>query len=211
MFKRLLGEGKNHTLRIAELTLILNILLGIGKLAVGIFSRSFFVCVSGFYTFGMAAAKCFALSGIIKSKTEKQQRLKYKLTAATLIIASLIYIGYSTRLFFYPQTGEYSIYTGLLIAAFTFTELVLNIRGVILERKSNSPLFHALKTVSLASTLICLVLTQTAILSFADPQLEAQPAANGLMGVLMGTAAMVLGILMLVRGRRLEGQLDTDC
>ena len=223
MLKDILGEGQSRTLRIAGITLAGNIILGLGKLFVGIFSASFFICVSAFYTFGMVIAKCFALNGIVKSKPEKQQSSitdtcgngqqnicsakvlrQYRRTAVTLITASLVYIGYSMRLFYYPATSDYSIYTGLIIAVFTFTELVLNIRGVIIERKNKSPLFHALKTVSLASSLICLVLTQTAILSFADSQTDLQPSANGFMGVLMGAAAAVLGILMLVRAKRLK-------
>jgi len=176
-----------------------NIFLGIGKLILGIYSLSFFICVSALYTFGMVIAKCFVLAGILKSKNLNDQYKYYFYSGLLLIGASVAFIGYSIRLFLYPTTSVYHMYVALVIAAFTFFEIAINLRGVIIERNNQTPLFHAVKTINLASSLICLVLTQTAILSFADSQTHMHSAANGLTGVIMGFVAAMLGFNMIIR------------
>lgn len=199
------GEKRIFSLQVTGAACIGNTLVGIGKLVMGLISLSFFTCVSAFYTFGMVLAKGCALAGIVKAEDEKQQHHYYMLAGMVLIIVSLLYIAYSVRLFFYPATAVYSMNVGLAIAAFTFTELVLNIRGVIIERHNHTPLIHAIKMINLASSLICLVLTQTAILSFADTKsAEVHSQANGLMGVIMGSAATLLGAAMIIRIKRIQ-------
>ena len=43
------------------------------------------------------------------------------------------------------MVSHYDKYIGLGIAAFAFTELGLNIRGVIVERHNHTLLFHAIR------------------------------------------------------------------
>ena len=193
------------SLKISGVTGIFIFLLGMGKLGLGIYSQSFFSCVSAFYTFGMVIARYFALKGIVKANSLREQYRYYFLSGIILVISNLIFIVYSIRLFFYPITDTYHMYAALSIAAFTFTELILNIRGAIVERKSRAPLFHAIKMINLASALICLVLTQSAILSFADTKIDLHPTANGFTGILMGSTAALLGIIMILRIRKFEG------
>lgn len=115
--------------------------------------------------------------------------------------ASALYMIYSIRLFIHPKETVYHMYIALAIA--TFTEIGLNIRGVIMERKNNAPLIHAIKMINLSSSLICLVLTQTAILSFAS-DLPTHANVNGLMGIIMGGAATLIGIYMILRITAIE-------
>lgn len=123
-----------------------------------------------------------------------------------MIIASVLYVVYSTRLLWHPMVSHYDKYVGLGIATFAFTEFGLNIRGVIVEWHNHTLLFHAIKMINLASSLICLVLTQTAILSFTyDSMPDYDPSIfNGLMGILMGTAATLIGCVMLWRVRKIK-------
>lgn len=114
------------------------------------------------------------------------------------------------RLLLYPQVSSYNKIVGITIAAFTFFELGLNIRGIIIERKNKIPLFHALKMINLAFACICLVLTQTALLSFGQIGKE-YSMWNGVMGILMGSLAVMLGIMMMQRIKKIqqkEGKTD---
>ncbi len=194
----------SRSLRITGASGTVNIVVGLGKLSMGIASMSFFTCVNAFYTLGMVVAKYYALSGILKAKNKQEQYNYYFLSGIILIAASLLYIAYSVRLFFHPATSVYHEYVAMGIAAFAFTELTLNLRGVIIERHNHTPLIHAIKMINLASSLICLVLTQTAILSFADTQAHTHPAANGLMGILTGSCAAALGVFMMVRIQKIK-------
>lgn len=198
------GGGAGCSLHITDASCLGNTAVGIGKLAMGLLSLSLFTCVSAFYTFGMVTAKCFALAGILKENDPDRQYWYYKASGLILIAASLLYILYSSRLFLHPAEESYPQNIALGIASFTFTELTLNIRGLILERRRHSPLIHALRMINLSSSLICLVLTQTALLSFTSGSEGGHASANGFMGVLMGSAAALLGVSMVLRMNRLQ-------
>ena len=206
----LLGPREERSIKLAGISAAANLIVGIGKLVLGIISMSLFTCVSALYTFGMVIAKHIALSGIRKAKNKQEQYRYYFMSGIILVAASLLFIAYSARLFSHPATSVYSIYSALFIATFAFAELGINIRGVIVERHNHTPLFHAIKMINLASSLICLVLTQTAILSFSDVQTERHPAANGWIGIIMGVAATMIGITMIFRIRRIQTQSQQE-
>lgn len=198
------GRKKGRSLHITGAACLGTTFVGLGKLIMGIISLSFFTCVSALYTFGMVAAKITALAGILKEENSKQQYRYYKLSGIILTSASTAYILYSLWIQYNPPTAVYHKYIAIGIAAVTFTEIVINIRGVIIESKSSSPLFHALKMINLASSLISLVLVQNAILSFKHFEGEVSDESlaqmsSGLIGIFMGSIAAVLGIIMIIR------------
>lgn len=203
------GKKKGRTLHITGAACLGTTFVGLGKLIMGIISLSFFTCVSALYTFGMVAAKMTALAGILKEENSKQQYRYYKMSGIILTLASTAYILYSIWIQFHPPTAVYHMYIALGIATVTFTEIVLNIRGVIIESKSSLPLFHALKMINLASSLISLVLVQNAILSFTHSEGEVSDErlarmSSGLIGIFMGTLAASLGIIMMIRINKMQ-------
>ena len=200
------GPSIKRFLKITAASGTANIIVGLGKLAMGVLSMSFFACINAFYTFGMVFAKGVALIGIVKAKNVKEQYRYYMISGTILTVSSLLYIAYSIRLFFHPENSIYHMYVALVIASFTFTELVINIRGVIMELHNHALLIHAIKMINLASSLICLVLTQTAILSFSDTKVESHAMANGLIGILMGSCAAMLGVIMIARINRIQSR-----
>ena len=169
-----------------------------GKIASGILSLSVFVCINGLYTLGMVLARYCALAGAIRTQDPGQQYGYYRRSGMILIAASLLYICYSVWSFFHPKEVSYHMYVALAIATFTFAEIGVNLYGMIANRKNRTPLLHAIKTINLAAALISLVLTQSAILSFAGGE-DHDPAVNALMGMLSGTCAALLGVFMLWR------------
>lgn len=204
LFIILKKSSKKYSLKITGAACAGNFLVGCGKLLMGIISLSIFTCVSAFYTYGMVVAKLCALMGLKKER--EKQYAHYRLTGIILIVTSILYVVYAARLLWNPEVSHYHIYVGLAIATFNFTEIGLNIRGVILARKNDTLLFHALKMVSLAASLISLVLTQTAILSFThEGMTDYNPSvSNGIMGVLMGSISMLIGVFMLFRVKQIK-------
>lgn len=198
------GTPMGRSLHVTGAACVGNLCVGAGKLVMGLLTLSVFTCASALYTFGMVAAKGCALAGIVREGDRKSQIQCYKRSGYILVAASVLYMIYSVRLLVHPVTSVYSSYVAIEIAAFTFTELTLNIRGVIIERKNHTLLVHAIKIINLASSLICLVLTQTAILSFTSGRSEVYSAANGLFGILMGAVASILGAAMVIRVRLIE-------
>lgn len=196
--QKIIGEKKQKSLRLTWAACGANFALGTGKLVLGILSFSPFTCVSAFYTYSMMLAKLCALFGL--DKTERRQWTHYRVSALILMAASALFSVYSASLIFSPKVSHYHPYIAMGIATFTFTEIALNTRGMLRERKSKSPLLYAVKMESLASSLICLVLTQKALLSFTyQEELEKTAQASGFFGLLMGVVAMLMSFLMLYR------------
>lgn len=191
-------------MRLTRLSCIGNGIVGIGKLSVGLLSSSFFTCISAFYTFGMLAAKLSLLPTLANPYDARIQNRRCRGAGWFLIMASLLYIAYSIHQYFSPSTMRYPMYAALGIAAFTFTELTLNIRGVILARANQIPAVFAMKCINLAASLICLVLTQSAILSFSAEGLRIPPETNGRFGIFMGCGAALLGILIVSHFRNTD-------
>ena len=188
----------SRSLHITGVSAIGNTLIGLGKIISGVLGLSVFTCVNGFYTLGMVFARYCALLGVVKSRDSNSQYKYYFWTGLILIIASMLYVSYSGWAYFRPKYVEYNKYIALTIATFTFAEIALNIRGVIINRKNKSPLIHAIKTINLASSVISLVLTQAALLTFAGNN-EHNPAVNALLGIFTGIVAAFLGVYMILR------------
>ncbi|MFR8004585.1 MAG: hypothetical protein ACLU6E_02375 [Dysosmobacter welbionis] len=200
------NASASRTLHLTALSGLGNILMGLFKIASGVLAFSIFTCVNGCYTLGMVLARYCALAGVVRTKDISRQYRYYRWSGIILIVASCLYIAYSIRMYFHPTYTTYHPYIAMGIATVTFVEIGLNLRGVLVFRKNRSPLLHALKTINLATSLISLVLTQAAILSFAD---EVQnPASNGILGALMGGCAVLLGVYMLLRMRRITNTAD---
>jgi hypothetical protein len=210
LFTNQYGSKMSRSLHITGAAATANTAIVASKLIMGILSLSFFACVNVFFSLGMIGAKILALTGIRKAQDKREQYKYYFSSGIVLMVSSLLYIVYSIRLFFSPITGSYHMYVAIGIAAVTFTEIGLNIRGVIVTRCNHTLLIHAIKMINLSDSLIALVLTQTALLSFANKgadYLEISKA-NGVIGILMGTVATLIGIYMICRVRKLKKQDD---
>lgn len=181
-----------------------SIFLGMGKIASGLFSMSGFVCMNGGYTLGMALARYCALAGLVKKDGRRRQYDYYRLAGAVMVAASLLYVAYSLWTIWHPKTVYYGKIMAITIATITFTEIGMNLRGLMKYRKAKSPVLHAIKTISLGTSLISLVLTQSAILAFADD--VQNPSVNGLLGSIMGAAAALLGGYLIWRIGKMEAR-----
>lgn len=207
--RRAYNASASRTLHLAGISGVGNIVLGLGKIASGLLSLSVFVCVNGLYTLGMVLARYCALAGAVRTQEVKKQYSYYRWSGMILIAASLLYLIYSAWSYFHPKEVSYHMYIALAIATFTFTEIGVNLYGMIANRKNRTPLLHAIKTINLAASLISLVLTQSAILAFADGGGH-DPSVNALMGLLSGTCAVLLGLYMLWRIGKLEKKEDSE-
>lgn len=197
------GTKEQRSMGVAGVSCIGNIVLAFGKIALGLLSLNFYVCVNGLYTLGMVLAKLCVLAGFIKQKKYAEQYGYCYVSGIILVIASIAYITYSIRLLLHPQAASYNEIVGITIAAVTFFELGLNLHGVLAERNNKSPLFFVLKMINLSSALICLALTQTALLSFQQTEAD-HSVWNGVMGILMGSFAAMLGLMIIRKIQRMK-------
>lgn len=190
-----------------QVSIAVNAVMAISKIVIGILTFSLFMCVNAFYNIGIGLAKYQSLTGIKKTEHKDQQYSYCAIVGTILLITSVVYIIYSLRLFAGAKlVFKYPMEVGIAIATFTFVEIGMNIKGTISARKHPMPLISAIKQINLASSLICLVLTQTALMSFAHD--GDSSVAVGITGVLFGTSASIIGIVLIIRMSRIKKKIN---
>lgn len=213
--KLLTREGRNHRVVLnTRISITYNFILALSKIAMGLYNLSFFLCINAFYNLGIAFAKTVAIKGFKNSHLYDTHRgygreayKSYKQVGIILAVSAFIYILYSARLFVTKEQANYSNVTGITIALVTFTEIALATYGILTTSKENEPAINAIKMANLSSSLISLVLTQTAIMSFAYPIKNSTSLYNGLSGVIFGGLAMLIGLYMISHmSRILQGK-----
>jgi len=165
-----------------------------GKGILSIISISFFMFVNALYSAGTGIARFIAVQ--MHSQEKDKQVTSYRYVGIIISISSICYVLYSVRLFFGGKTGDYDMYVALVIALYTFVEFGINIKEAIKLRKSKALEAKALRAVRFSSTLICFVLTQTAIMSFANE--GDNSFSNALSGVVFGGLAALVGIYVIL-------------
>jgi hypothetical protein len=185
---------KKKKLIFIRVSIIKDMLLVIGKIIISAVSRSFFMFVNALYSGGMGVARFVAVK--MYAQDFKKKIYSYRLVGIIISMASICYVLYSVRLFLGGKTGVYSMYVALGIAFYTFVEFGINIREAFRLRKSKAFEAKALRAISFASTLICFVLTQTAIMSFASE--GDNSFTNALSGVILGILAAGIGVYVII-------------
>ena len=165
-----------------------------GKGLISIISASFFMFVNALYSAGMGIARFIAVR--MHSQERNKQITSYRIVGIIISVSSICYVLYSVRLFFGGKTGDYDMYVALVIALYTFVEFGINIKEAIRLHKSKALEAKALRAISFSSTLICFVLTQTAIMSFAGE--GDNSFTNALSGVVFGGLAALVGIYVIL-------------
>ena len=185
---------KERKLIFTRVSILKDIFLVVGKGILSVISVSFFMFVNALYSAGMGIARFLAVR--MHNEDKKEQVKSYRYVGIIISISSICYVLYSVRLFFGGKTGDYDMYIALVIALYTFVEFGINIKEAIRLHKSKALEAKALRATSFSSTLICFVLTQTAIMSFAGE--GDNGFANALSGVVFGTLASLVGLYVIL-------------
>ena len=194
MKSRLITNKRERIIFMSNASIISNCLIALGKLAMGIYNNSIFLCINAFYNLGMAFAKIVVLYHY-KNDDQKNVCDCYKQVGIILICTAVTYIFYSCRLFISHEITNYSMFSGIAIATVTFFEIGFAMYGILTNTKEQAPIVNSIKIINLCSSLISLVLTQTALLSF-NSAIEASQY-NGILALIFGSSVIFLGIYMI--------------
>lgn len=171
-------------------------LMAIGKLLVAVTTFSIFLALNGLYTAAIGYGKHQSIQGM-EDKKGQGWLWYYKRIGLLILLASLLYILYTLRLFVTHQRVAYSKHVAIGIATITFFEMGSSIFGIIRASKKKSVMMKAVKLLNLSSSLIGLVLTQTALLSFTTTKDLAQ--ANVFSGFFFGSITIGIGLWMMIK------------
>lgn len=188
------GLSKRYKLVFTRVAIMKDAFLVIGKTIISVIALSFFMFVNALYSAGMGIARLVALKMHTQERTK--QIVSYRFVGIIISVSSICYVFYSIRLFFGGTTGVYSMNIALIIALYTFVEFGINIKEAIRLRKSKELEAKALRAISFSATLLCFVLTQTAIMSFAAE--GDNSFSNALSGVVFGGLAAQRGLFVII-------------
>ena len=171
-------------------------LVGAGKIVMAILSHSWLLFLHAVYNIIKASAMHYALK-------ERKGHYDTMFYSGLLVIgASAVYLIYSIYIYFFGSTTAYHMYIAIGIAGVTTYELIVAVSGLGKAKKNKDMKQETIKYINLASALISVSLTQTAILSFTNETDMSSAYAVG--DAIFGFLALLVGMLMLFRANKLE-------
>lgn len=160
------------------------------KIILFLLTKSFFFIISSFYNLCIGFAK-------LKVYSKKENNWTVGLF---IILASICFILYSIWTIMVKREVNYDLYTGILIATITFFDIGYSVYGIIKASKNNDIQNKLLKLIHLATALISLELTQSALLSFTMVDIN-NSLYNGIIGIIVGTSSFVIGIFIIIKAK----------
>lgn len=166
-----------------------------GKIAIGIYTFSVFLCISGLNSILAGYARRTYLDCEKASKGDSEKEYKVFLKIALFILGgSVAFTFYMARLFYYPDHVKYGTIPAITIATMAFTELGFAIAGVA---RTKDILASAIKKLNLTSAFSAIVLTQVAILSFT--QETDLSYFNAIGGIVFGGLSIIVSLFMILK------------
>lgn len=161
---------------------------------------SLFILANALFTLGLAFSKALIVISDRRTKRGSGRAIPvaYRAGGALLIVLALAYTASCVPyLLGTESSGKYDYAVAIAIATVTFVELGFSLHGLFSSKRRGDLLMEMNKLGNLAASFVLLVLTQTALLSMADDR--DLTFYNGLCGTIMGTAAALIGVYMVLR------------
>ncbi len=168
--------------------------LALGKLTIGLLTDFNLVSIA-VYTFAILLAKLECLWGIRSNKRSFETR--NRLVAVFLLFASLVYIGFMSRMFFMERTlRDNGMLYVLLLAFISFLELGFGIAGV-LRTKTRGSYYRNIKLINLCVAVIAILTTQMAILNM-ESETGKVSILNAYSGIGVGVFIALVAVYILL-------------
>jgi hypothetical protein len=181
--------------KIIPASMMKDFIFAAGKIGLGIYTVSGFLCISGLNSIFNGFARHLYLHGEKYSRGDSEKEYSSYVKMALLIFAgSITYTIFMARLFLYSSYISFSIIPALLIAVIAFSELIFSITGIV---RTKDLLASALKILNLTSALSAIVLTQIALLSFKEERDLSY--INAISGVLFGGISILASLYMIIK------------
>lgn len=175
----------------STVTLIISLLIAVGKILIGAFS-DVTMCAVGVFNVLLMSAKSNCVIGAIKNDGSFKRYNTF--TAVFLFLSGAAYTAYMTvAIMLHLQMRSYDMWQAITVAAIAFTELGVAIYGLI-KTKRRGHYYRNIKIISLVSALVAIMTAQMAILSFTSAADYAVP--NSASGIAVGVVTMLLAVFV---------------
>ena len=190
---------------ITRMSFVLNILIGVGKLALGVYLLSSWFAVNAFYYLLLCVARGQALTqlGLVDEIENPQKRYTreisiFKKNGFFVCLIGVSYLLVCLHMYLSGNANNYSNdYIVYGVATVAFTKIGFAIAGIISTRKLKRPILSVIKIISLMDACVSIVLTQCALLVMmkSDHAIE----SSALFGMAISIVFILFGLLMLFR------------
>lgn len=209
-FLSIMGDKTRRALLFTMVGIPAALLMVAWKAALFVVAPSLFLFATVLFNLGVAVAK----AGIIRSHVGLRRRevaletvdagtthrRTYRKTGILVTSMSAFYtLSFIPMFLRESHEIHYERNVAVIIAAATFVEIGLAVHGSISARRNSDVLTEAVKLTNLASGLVLLTLTQSALLSL-EPDADIGDA-NAISGIVFGSLATGVGGWMLWRSR----------
>ena len=168
--------------------------LACGKLIIGLFTDYNLISIA-VYTFGILLAKFECVLGVKTNKMTFKQRNIF--TAVFLLLSSVFYIGFMSRMFFIERRIKNNGLTYVVLLAFiSFWELGFAIAGLI-RTKNKGHYYRNIKIVNFCVALIAILTTQMSILNM-ESETGIVNIANAYSGIGVGIFIALCAVYILI-------------
>lgn len=192
----------------ARLSVPVDVTMASWKVLLAVQATSFVLLVYGAFSIGIATSKILAVrhhdrtgTAVIDAAAPDSSEAvekTFRRIGAVVIGLSAIFVATSVSNFFLPGAAQrYDKWVAVAIATVAFIEIIGSVMGAHSARKNNEPVMEALKLVNLAGCCALLVMTQTALLSFAYDGDASR--YNAIAGMVFGCVAIILGLRVYTR------------
>ena len=185
---------QQKTIFTTRFSILINLLLGIGKCILSFFLGIFFL-VAAIVNFFIMLTKLECYLGV-KYPNKKSFEYRNKCVGIFLLIAGLEYAIYMGRMIFTNvRIMEYDMILGIVIACVAFVELAIAIKGCF-NSLGKGHYYRNIKLTSLCSALTAIVLTEVALTSFAS-EIDLR-IINGLVGMIVGVVIVLISLYVFI-------------
>lgn len=204
-------DAGRRTIMLSACAIPGHLAMGAAKAVLLVQDFSAFLTANVLFTLGQAVVKIWVVRAARADPTGRGEpsRRAYRSAAILLLCLSVAYLVSCLPMALgAEQSASYGRSEAIAIAAISFLELGLSVVGLFSSRRRGDLLMETVKLTSLAASMILMVLTQTAVLSFAEAGID-HSRVNGRWGAGVGAASTLIALGMLWRAHRLARHAST--
>ncbi|SDC66065.1 hypothetical protein SAMN05428987_2216 [Paenibacillus sp. CF095] len=197
VWDRYLGNKQDRTAMINVVSLVINALIGIGKLILGIYLLSGWFITNAVYYLILCVAKGQVLQKYKVAKRMKSPKERYTLELTVYkrggLFLCFLGMSYSLVCLRMYLIGDAFIYEGnivYIVSTVAFTKLVFAVYGTWANRHLHNPIISTLKMINFTDAMVSIVVTQATLLTMQGSPLALKTSS------LFGMGCSVLFCLM---------------
>lgn len=193
-------------------TLIWNVAFAIFQLGLGFYYKSFWFYSMFAYYVMLGIMRFFLLKHTRKYNINEQAEVeikRYKTTGWLLLFINLALTVIVFFMVYWNKTFVHNEIITITMATYTFLTFTFAIINIVKYKKYKSPVYSAAKSISLISACVSMLTLETTMLTTFGSQNG--PAFRQIMLSLTGVAvigfAIVMAIIMIVRGNKMQNRI----